>query len=309
MTAPLAGPCDLVDKAKVTALLGKPAPAGQPVGPEKDDDTDGMMSYCTYPAVTAMVVVSRLVFASAAAAKKATTSQLVKSRISEEGAKVTAESGVGDAAYWAVGETGAMYVVLKGPKVSAVLIGGQLPKQLATYHDALRDATTNASARRSPPLLLTDNRRACIVAPRCGESLLVYVRSSAARTPMPSSTRSCGTTSIARPSATSRSGMTHRDARDAARRSLGNLTVHAEQRARCVRVDVARAARAGRRLRLACAAAQPRVHRRRRTVARVRYRREHDDLRRHVQRPVRAAAAAASGAAGSRSGASPARET
>lgn len=142
----VAGPCDLVDKAKITALLGQPAPAGVPAGPEKDEDTGAMMTHCTYQLGNQMVIVSNAAFESAAAARKATTQELVKERMDVE-AKVTQESGIGDAGFWAVSERGAMYVVLKGARVVAVALGGQLPKATATYHDALKEVTVTASSR------------------------------------------------------------------------------------------------------------------------------------------------------------------
>lgn len=144
--APPAGPCDLVDKAKITALLGQPA-TGEPSGPEKDEDTGGMMSYCSYRAGQLMVIVSNVVFANAAAARKATTQELVKARLDDETAKVTAEQGVADAGYWAESAKGRMYVVLKGARVVGVMIGGESPKPAATYHDALKDAAVTAASR------------------------------------------------------------------------------------------------------------------------------------------------------------------
>lgn len=146
LSAPPAGPCDLVDKAKITALLGQPA-TGEPSGPEKDEDTGGMVSYCSYRAGQLMVIVSDVAFADAGAARKATTQELVKDRLDDETAKVTVEQGVADAGYWAESAKGRMYVVRKGARVVAVMIGGESPKAAATYHDALKEAAVTAASR------------------------------------------------------------------------------------------------------------------------------------------------------------------
>lgn len=142
-----AGPCDLLDKAKITALLGQPAPTGNPLGPEKDEDSGGMLSACTYLVGKTAVVVSSVEFANAAAARKATNEGLVKARLDDENAKVVAESGVADAGYWAETPRGGMYVVLKGSRVFGVMYGGQLPKAPSTYHDALKEAALAAAGR------------------------------------------------------------------------------------------------------------------------------------------------------------------
>lgn len=146
--APPAGPCDLLAKATVTALLGQPAPSGRPQGPEKDEDTGGMMSYCTYQIGQSALIISEVTFANPAAARKATTQELVKSRLDDDAAVVKEEAGVGDRAFWATTDRGAQYVVLKGAKVVAVALGGRLSKPAKSYHDALRSAGAEAAGVR-----------------------------------------------------------------------------------------------------------------------------------------------------------------
>ena len=143
----LPGPCDILSKATVTALLGQPAPAGTASGPEKDEDTGGMASHCFYQVGSSAVIVSQVVFTSAAEAKKATTAELIKAQMDDTEAKVTQENGVGDTGYWATTEKAAFYAVLKGPRITGVGIGGNLPKAKATYHDALREAALAAASR------------------------------------------------------------------------------------------------------------------------------------------------------------------
>ena len=146
---PPPGPCDLLDRAAVSALLGAPAPAGHPSGPEPDEDTGGTLSYCTYPAGAVAVVVTRTTYASAAEAAKATTKELVASHMDDEEktSTVAEKSGLGDKAYWAYNDRGAEYVVLKGADVVAVALGGRVPKPPASYEGALRTAAAAAAAK------------------------------------------------------------------------------------------------------------------------------------------------------------------
>jgi hypothetical protein len=146
--APAAGPCDLLAKATITGILGQPAAAGRPMGPEKDEDTDGMISFCTFQGGQSAIIVSEVTFASPAAAMKATTQEYVKNKMDDDGAAVKQESGAGDRAYWATTKEGAEYVVVKGAKVISVAFGGKLPKPPTSYHDALRAAALEAAGAR-----------------------------------------------------------------------------------------------------------------------------------------------------------------
>jgi hypothetical protein len=143
---PPPGPCDLLDKATVTAILGQPAPAGNPSGPEKDEDTGAMMTYCTYRAGQNALIVSRATFANAAAAKKVTSQEVVKEKMDDPKAMLVEEPGVGDRAFWATTSRGAQYMVLKDAVVVAIGFGGNLSKPPASYHDVLKSATTAAMA-------------------------------------------------------------------------------------------------------------------------------------------------------------------
>lgn len=139
-----AGPCDLMDRATVVALLGQASAAGIPAGPERDDDTGGTLSYCTFRAGATAIIVSQVTFSSAAEAGKATTQELVLSRMGGEGSKIVDEPGLGDRAYWAYTSEGAEIVVLKGSVVLGIALGGQLPNPPASYRKALHAATAAA---------------------------------------------------------------------------------------------------------------------------------------------------------------------
>lgn len=139
-----AGPCDLVDRATVVALLGPTSTGGVPAGPEPDEDSGGTVRYCTFKAGTAAMILSQVTFTSATAAAKATTQELVSSRMEGDGTKIAAEPGLGDKAYWAYNAEGAEFVVLKGSVVLGIALGGQLPKPPVSYKPALRVAAAAA---------------------------------------------------------------------------------------------------------------------------------------------------------------------
>lgn len=66
-----------------------------------------------------MLIVTRVVFANATAAREATTKELVGERLGDEDVTVKEEPGLGDTAYWASSPTAAEYIVVKGPAVGA----------------------------------------------------------------------------------------------------------------------------------------------------------------------------------------------
>ena len=141
------GPCDLLDRATVSSILGKPVTDVTAAGPERDADIGGTLSFCTYRAGAAALIVSQITFASAAAARNATTKELVEGRMEDEVTEFKEVTGVGNRAFWAYTETGAEFVVLKGATVLGVSLGGSLPKPPASYEAALRAAASAAAAK------------------------------------------------------------------------------------------------------------------------------------------------------------------
>ena len=65
------------------------------------------MTTCMYRGAKSMLIVSVMTFANAAAARKATTKELVAGRLDDELIKLTEEPGLGDKAYWAYTARGA----------------------------------------------------------------------------------------------------------------------------------------------------------------------------------------------------------
>jgi hypothetical protein len=144
---PAPGPCDLLDRAAVASILGKPVTDVSPSEPTRDDDIGGTVVYCYYRAGEAALIVSQITFANAAAAQKATTKEVVEGRMEDEVTAFKEVSGVGDRAFWASTQTGAQFVIVKGATVLGVALGGSLPKPPASYEAALRAAASAAAAK------------------------------------------------------------------------------------------------------------------------------------------------------------------
>ena len=141
-----AGPCDLLDRATAGQLLGQAVAAGTPSGPEPDEDSGGTRRNCVYQTGKSMLVLTHVTFANAAAAREATTRELVGERLGEEDATVKEESGIGDKAYWAYSDIAAQYIVVKGAVVLGLALGGtgQAP---SSYQASLRAAAAKAAAK------------------------------------------------------------------------------------------------------------------------------------------------------------------
>lgn len=144
-STPAPGPCDLLTREAASQLLGQAATM-TPSGPEPDEETGGTRTVCVYQAGERMLIVSRIVFASAAAAREATTRELVGERLGEEDATIAEESGIGDQVFWAYTPIAAEYVVLKGSSVLGLALGG-MPKAPSAYQAQLRAAAVSAAAK------------------------------------------------------------------------------------------------------------------------------------------------------------------
>lgn len=142
------GPCDLLNREAASELLGQQVATPAPSGPEPDEDTGGTRTTCVYQAGTRMLILVRVAYASAAAAREATTQELVEERYGEgeDDFRVTEEPGLGDKAYWAYNPRAAEFIVIKGPTVLALILGG-MPKEPSTYRAQLRGATAMATTK------------------------------------------------------------------------------------------------------------------------------------------------------------------
>lgn len=141
------GPCDLVDRAVAARLLGHPITATSPVAGQRDEETGGTLSYCTYEGGLAGLVVSVVQLGDSAKARRVTTRRLVARRLDEARATVEEESGLGDRAFWAYTPEGAEWVVLKGSVLVGVALGGRLGRPPRSLKSALREATIAAMSK------------------------------------------------------------------------------------------------------------------------------------------------------------------
>ena len=137
-------PASLVGKAEVLALVGQPVVAVMPIPEDVDEDTGGMIAHCMYRTSSCAMIVSVVTFPSAAVASAKLTEQFAAGMVEGDGAKVIAESGLGERAFWATTDEGVEYVVLKGTHVFGLSLGGKPPKAVASYRDALRTLVRGA---------------------------------------------------------------------------------------------------------------------------------------------------------------------
>lgn len=139
--AAIPGPCDLLTRAAASELLGQQVTTPTPSGPEPDEDTGGIRTVCVYQAGTRMLILIRLVFASAPAALEATTRELVGERFSdgEDDFTIAEVPGLGDRAFWAYRPRAAEFIVVKGATVLGLSLGG-MPKEPSMYQAQLRAA-------------------------------------------------------------------------------------------------------------------------------------------------------------------------
>jgi len=144
--------CSLVGKGEATSLLGQPVTHMTSGKPEKDEETGGMLTYCSYSAGTLALVVSAVEFSSPAEARKNTTKEIAASRLELEGdAKITDESGLGDRAYYCWTDStktaAAGYIVQKGTRVLGIMLSGQGLGAPEKHKEALRKAAAGALGR------------------------------------------------------------------------------------------------------------------------------------------------------------------
>jgi len=147
VVARAADTCALVSGADASALLGQPAGSGAATPPARDEDSSGQLSYCMYRAATSALIVSVVEFATPAEARKSLTLNLVKSRMDEEGTKVSEEPGIGERSFYAASAEGSMYVFLKGNKVVGLAVGGAGAPKAAVVKGALKASAIAVAAK------------------------------------------------------------------------------------------------------------------------------------------------------------------
>jgi hypothetical protein len=110
--------CGLASKGEAAAALGLPVAVSRAVGPDRDETSGGQLTYCTYRAPKADLLLSVVEFSSPAAARKLATAQFAEGSVDK--GKVIAESGIGERTFWVVSSQGGGYLFLKGSRVVQV---------------------------------------------------------------------------------------------------------------------------------------------------------------------------------------------
>lgn len=141
-----AGPCDLVDRATAAQILGAPVTKVEPSGPEPDEDSGATRTACTYYADKGLFIVLRLDFPNATAARDMAAAELSPEKLSAEKSTVKSETAIGDKSYVVYAPQAIQYVVVKGPTVLTLILGG-VPNPLTTYESQLRAAAAAATKK------------------------------------------------------------------------------------------------------------------------------------------------------------------
>jgi hypothetical protein len=133
-----ADPCSFFTVADASALLKQPVVAANTIGPEKDEDSTGIVSTCFYRTANGAAMFTIVEFGSAAEAQKQMTAAYVNKQMGVDDAKTVPEPGVGERAYWSVSSGGAAITFLNGRHVVQIGVGGEGIKQPAAFKSALK---------------------------------------------------------------------------------------------------------------------------------------------------------------------------
>ena len=141
-----AGPCDLVDRPTAAQMLGAPVTKVEPTGPEPDEDSGATRTTCTYYAGQGLLIVIRLDFPNAAAARDMAATELDPDKLNAENSTVKQESGIGDKDYLVHAPKAVQYVVVKGSTVLTLILGGTSDAP-AAHESQLRTAAGAATKK------------------------------------------------------------------------------------------------------------------------------------------------------------------
>jgi hypothetical protein len=139
--------CALASPADAATVLSQPVVGTSASKPERDEDSGGQISYCTYRAGQAGLIISVVEFATPAEARKQATAKLVEARADAADAKVIEETGIGERTFWALSSEGASYTFLKGALVVGLGAGGPGLGQPARRKNALRTLASDIAKK------------------------------------------------------------------------------------------------------------------------------------------------------------------
>lgn len=129
--------CSLLSQNDAAAVLGQPVVQVTPAGPQRDEGSGGLLSYCTYRGASSEVVVSVVEFTSEIEARKQVTSNSVQELMDADATQVSRERGPGEKSYYGYSGKGSMFLFLKKNKVVGVGTAGAQQSRSVTK-EALR---------------------------------------------------------------------------------------------------------------------------------------------------------------------------
>ena len=142
-------PCRLVTPAEVRASLGA-APTGlSPDGPVEDPDLNAMSWSCTHQVGAGLLTLTVVEFDSASAAAGGMVTMMQVSKTSLDGIQLNPTAGLGDRGAWGYGDSGGMWVAIKGRHLLSLTYGLQSATP-ATQRETLRQLAALALGRLAP---------------------------------------------------------------------------------------------------------------------------------------------------------------
>jgi hypothetical protein len=142
-------PCRLLTPAEVRASLGA-APTGlAPDGPVEDPDLNAMSWSCTQQAGMGLLTLTVVEFDSASAAAGGMVTMIQVSKASLDAIQLNPTAGLGDRSAWGYGDSGGMWVAIKGRHLLSLAYGLQSATP-ATQRETLRQLAALALGRLTP---------------------------------------------------------------------------------------------------------------------------------------------------------------
>lgn len=139
--------CSLLAQTEAAAVTGQPIVEVTPGGPRRDEDSGGQLSYCTYRAAAAAVVVSVVEFPSHDDALKQLGKSVAPERSDAQSARMTEEPGLGEKSFYGASARGATFLFLQGNKVIGVGVGGASPIEAGGLKESLRAAAKAVASK------------------------------------------------------------------------------------------------------------------------------------------------------------------
>ena len=146
-TALAADACSLLAQSEAAAVTGQPIVEVTPGGPQRDEDSGGQLSYCTYRAAASAVIVSVVEFASGDEARKQLSKSVAQERADAHAARMREEPGLGEKSFYGASAKGASFLFVQGNKVIGVGVGGASAGDSNGLKESLRAAAKAVASK------------------------------------------------------------------------------------------------------------------------------------------------------------------